>query len=126
MNHGFQYNFTNIYEQLFCTKMFLSAFLYLQFGFVNFFRTNTTTKAACRKLVKLTSRSMGNLPVMSPEPGSASIFGPQFSNYFISFNLNTNISVKRIYLFNYAFFNDELRLNNYLLNDKITQQILGE
>ncbi len=42
-------------EQLFCAKVFLAAFFYLEFGFVIFCRKNIGTKAACKLLVKLTT-----------------------------------------------------------------------
>jgi len=43
------------YEQLFLTKVFYAASLYLQFGFVFFWLKNIGTKAACKMLVKLTT-----------------------------------------------------------------------
>jgi len=48
-------NFTNILKAIFCTKVFCSAFLYLQFGFVIFWQRNIGAKAACEVLVKLKS-----------------------------------------------------------------------
>jgi len=49
-------NFTNItvYEQLFHTKVFCTAFLLLQFSFVIFWQKNISTKGACKMLAKLT------------------------------------------------------------------------
>jgi len=43
------------YKQLFCTKVFCAAFLYLQFGFVIFWQKNISEKAARKTLVKLTT-----------------------------------------------------------------------
>ena len=43
------------YKQLFCTKAFCAAFLYLQFVFVIFWQKEIGAKAACKVLVKLTS-----------------------------------------------------------------------
>jgi hypothetical protein len=41
------------YEQLFHTKVFCAAFMCLQFGFVNFWQKDFSTKAAHKMLVKL-------------------------------------------------------------------------
>jgi len=43
------------YEQLFCTKLFCSAFLYVQVGFVIFWPKNNGAKAAYKMLVKMIS-----------------------------------------------------------------------
>ncbi len=43
------------YKQIFCTKVFAAAFLYLQFGFVIFWQKNIGTKDASKMLVKLTT-----------------------------------------------------------------------
>jgi hypothetical protein len=43
------------HEQIFCTKVFCAAFMYLQFGFVIFWRKDFGAKAADKMLVKLTS-----------------------------------------------------------------------
>jgi len=43
------------YKQLFHTKVFFKAFLYLQFGIVIFWQKETSAKAACKMLVKLTA-----------------------------------------------------------------------
>jgi len=40
------------YEQLFHTKVFCAAFMCLQFGFVNFWQKDFSTKAAHKMLVK--------------------------------------------------------------------------
>jgi hypothetical protein len=45
------------YEQLFCTKVFFTAFMCLQFGFVIFWQKDFGTKAAHKMLVKLTPGS---------------------------------------------------------------------
>ncbi len=45
------------YEQLFCAKVFCTAFMCLQFGFVMFLRKDFGAKAAHKMLVKLTPRS---------------------------------------------------------------------
>jgi hypothetical protein len=42
------------YEQLFCVKVFCAPFMYLQFGFVIFWRNDFGAKAAHKMLVKLT------------------------------------------------------------------------
>jgi len=42
------------YEQIFCTKVFCTAFMFLQFGFVIFWRKDLGAKAAYKMLVKLT------------------------------------------------------------------------
>ncbi len=42
------------YEQLFCSKVFCTAFMYLQFRFVIFWQKNFGAKAAHKLLVKLT------------------------------------------------------------------------
>ena len=42
------------YEQLFGTKVFRAAFLYLQLRFVDFWRKEISAKAAYKMLVKLT------------------------------------------------------------------------
>ena len=52
------------YAQLFCTKVFSAAFLYLQFGFVFVWRKNIGAKAARKMLVKLTPAVNG--PVERP------------------------------------------------------------
>jgi len=49
---NFHQHFT--YEQLFCSKVFCTAFLYLQFGFVFFWQKKICTKGAQKMLVKLT------------------------------------------------------------------------
>ncbi len=46
---------TKFYKQLFHTKVFCSAFLYLQFGFVIIFWKNIGAKVAHKMLVKLTT-----------------------------------------------------------------------
>jgi hypothetical protein len=43
------------YEQLFHTKVFCAAFMWLQFGFVIFWQKDFGTKATHKMLVKLTS-----------------------------------------------------------------------
>jgi len=43
------------YEQLFHTKLFFIALLYVQFGFLIFLPKNLGTKAACKMLVTLTT-----------------------------------------------------------------------
>jgi hypothetical protein len=43
-----------IYEQLFHTKVFCAAFMYLQFEFVIFWQKDFSAKAALKMLVKLT------------------------------------------------------------------------
>jgi hypothetical protein len=54
-NQGDQVSISPIfYEQLFLTKVFLLTFYCLQFGFVIFWRKDLGTKAAHKKLVKLT------------------------------------------------------------------------
>ncbi len=47
-------NFTNIFQADFCVKVFCQAFLYLQFGFVVFWRKNNDAKDASKMLIKLT------------------------------------------------------------------------
>jgi len=48
-------NFTNIYEQLFCSKVFFEAFFYLQLGLVIFLMEEYWRKNASKILVKLTT-----------------------------------------------------------------------
>jgi len=43
---------TKIYCQLVCTKVIFKAFLYLQFGFLNFWQNNISEKAAHKMLMK--------------------------------------------------------------------------
>jgi len=43
------------YEHFLCTKVFGTAFLYLLFGFVDFWHKNIGAKAARKMLVKLTT-----------------------------------------------------------------------
>ena len=43
------------YKQIFCTKVFWSAFMNLQFGFVIFWGKDIGKKGACKMLVKLTT-----------------------------------------------------------------------
>jgi len=43
------------YVQLFWSKVFRAAFLYLQFGFVIFSQKNIGAKAPCKMLMKLTT-----------------------------------------------------------------------
>ena len=47
------------YQQLFRTKLFWAAFLYLRLRFVFFWRKDISAKAACKMLVKLTTRCRG-------------------------------------------------------------------
>jgi len=46
-------NLTNVLKATFSTKVFCSAFLYLQFGFVIFWHKNIGAKTARKVLVKL-------------------------------------------------------------------------
>ncbi len=48
-------NFTNILQAPFCMKVFCAAFLWLHYGFEIFWRKYIGTKAACRRLMKLTT-----------------------------------------------------------------------
>jgi hypothetical protein len=48
-------NLTNVLKATFCTKVFCSAFLYLQFGFVIFWQKNIGAKTARKVMVKLKS-----------------------------------------------------------------------
>ncbi len=61
-------HFTNMLQQLFCTKVFFEAFLCLQFGIINFWQKNNSTKAAHKMLVKLTQ---GEWVMGPPMPVSA-------------------------------------------------------
>ena len=47
-------NFTNILRVAFCTKVFCTVFLLLQFGFEFFWQKNIVAKDACKMLMKLT------------------------------------------------------------------------
>jgi hypothetical protein len=47
-------NFTNFYELLFRTKVFLRSFYVLKIGFVIFWQKDFGTKAAHKMMVKLT------------------------------------------------------------------------
>jgi len=46
-------NLTYILPAAFCMKVFCKDFLYLRFGFVNFWQKNIGSKAACKILVKI-------------------------------------------------------------------------
>ncbi len=49
------------YEQLFRTKVFRAALMYLQFGFVIFWQKDFGAKAAHKMLVKLTPEDIENV-----------------------------------------------------------------
>ena len=56
MEHFLQVSISpTFYEQLFCTKVFFAAFLYLQFGFVIFWQKEIGAKDVHKILVKLTT-----------------------------------------------------------------------
>jgi hypothetical protein len=46
-------NVINVFEQLFCMKVFCATFLYLQFGIVIFWQDDFVEKAARKMLIKL-------------------------------------------------------------------------
>ncbi len=46
------------YAQGFCTKAYCAAFLYLQFGFVNFWLKDIGNKSTQKMLMKLTPRAL--------------------------------------------------------------------
>jgi len=61
------------YAQLFCTKVFRAAFLYLWLRFVLFWRKEIGTKAACKMLVKLT-KGHNSSPYISKHESSIRTF----------------------------------------------------
>jgi hypothetical protein len=67
-------NFTNIYKQLFHTKVLCTPFMCLQFGFVIFWQKDFGAKAAHKMLVKLT-------PGKSYKTFRAVIYNLQFAPY---------------------------------------------
>ncbi len=78
-------NFTNILRAAFCTKVFPTAFWYLNFRFALFWRKKIIAKAALKMLVKLT-------PIRSYEKNE---------NFPSEFNFNSlPIDVQRLSEFN--------------------------